>query len=205
MRICFVTCNDEPLLTRDDQLLTQYLLTKNIITEAVIWDDDEVDWQQFDAIVLRSMWDYHTKTDKFIAWFNRLEILACKVLNPVSLVRWNLNKKYLEDISVSGALLPPFKFCVQNSIDSLPAIMKTNGWEKAVVKPAVSGGSFNTWITTVSPTVADEQKFADMLRAGDVIVQKYMDEITTNGELSLMFFNKKFSHAVLKRARQGGF
>jgi glutathione synthase/RimK-type ligase-like ATP-grasp enzyme len=205
MRICFVTCNDEPLLTMDDQLLTQFLLTKNIITEAAIWDEEEVAWQQFDVIVLRSMWDYHTKADKFIAWLNRLDLFGYKVLNPVSAVKWNLNKRYLADISKQGVLLPPLQFCAQNSVDSLQVIMKTNCWEKAVVKPAVSGGSFNTWTTTALSAANDNALFKKMLGEGDVIVQKYMDEITTKGELSLMFFNKKFSHAVLKRAKAGDF
>ncbi|SHM10627.1 RimK family alpha-L-glutamate ligase [Mucilaginibacter sp. OK098] len=205
MKICFVTCSKEPLLTNDDLLLSKYLLNKNIVVVPAIWDDITVNWQAYDAIILRSMWDYHTRIDEFNAWLDKLELLGCIVLNSVSIVKWNQNKKYLADLSPLGALLPPYHFCLQNSIIRLTDIMAINNWDKAVIKPAVSGGSFNTWTTTALSAAADELRFAEMLQYGDVIVQKFMDEIITNGELSLLFFNKKFSHAILKKAKPGDF
>jgi len=205
MYICFVTDKDEPLLTKDDRVLAQYLLSKNITIEAAIWDDEKVLWQQYDVIILRSTWDYHTQTGKFNKWLDQLELLSCKVLNAVSIIRWNLNKKYMLDFSSKETIFPPFQFCLQKSGSSLSAIMKANNWHKAVVKPAVSCGSFNTWVTTASSAAGDEKLFQEMLCDGDVLVQEFMDEVTENGELSLIFFNKKFSHAVLKKARPGDF
>ena len=38
-----------------------------------------------------------------------------------------------------------------------------------------------------------------------VIVQKFMDEIINEGELSLIFFNKQFSHAISKKPKVGDF
>jgi glutathione synthase/RimK-type ligase-like ATP-grasp enzyme len=205
MQICFVTCSKEPALTKDDLLLSRYLLNKNINVVPSIWDDITVNWQAYDAIILRSMWDYHTRIDEFNAWLDRLELLGCIVLNPVSIVKWNQNKKYLADLSPQGALLLPYYFCLQNSNIRLPDIMEINNWDKAVIKPAVSGGSFNTWTTTALSVATDEFRFVEMLQNGDVIVQKFMDEIITNGELSLMFFDKKFSHAIIKKAQPGDF
>ncbi len=203
MLLCFVTCYKYPALSPDDQLLAGYLSKRGIIVSPAIWDDPAVNWQKFDGIVLRSMWDYHTKIHEFNIWLNKLEQLGGKVLNPIEVIRWNQNKRYLVDLAAEGALVPPLQFCLKNSADTLASVMKTNGWNKAVVKPAVSGGAYNTWKT--GDTETDDQRFAEMLLQGDVIVQKFMDEITTCGEISLMFFNKKFSHAVLKRAQQGDF
>ena len=84
-------------------------------------------------------------------------------------------------------------------------IMIDNCWDKAVIKPAVSGGSFSTWVTTASAAASDELRFAQMLQDGDVIVQQFMNEVITGGELSLIFFDKKFSHAVIKKAKSGDF
>jgi glutathione synthase/RimK-type ligase-like ATP-grasp enzyme len=205
MQICFVTCSKEPDLTDDDLLLSRYLLPKDIIVVPAIWDDAKINWQAYDAIVLRSTWDYHTRIDEFNIWLNKLESLGCVVLNPVSVVKWNQNKKYLAELSQQGALVPAHHFCPQNSDTPLTNIMNVNNWEKAVVKPAVSGGSFNTWTTTALNATADESRFAQMLQYGDVIVQEFMDEVITSGELSLMFFDKKFSHAVIKKAKLGDF
>jgi len=205
MQICFVTCGAEALLTPDDGLLVNYLSSKNIKVSAAIWDDDQIDWLKYDAIILRSMWDYHTQPDKFNLWLDRLESLNCTVYNPVSVVKENLNKKYLADFYKAGILLPPLEFCAHKTTNSLTAILQANSWDKAVVKPAISGGSYNTWITNLPVSQQDELHFAEMLLSGDVIVQKFVNEIITGGELSLIFFNKKFSHAILKRAKQGDF
>jgi len=46
----------------------------------------------------------------------------------------------------------------------------------------------------------------DDLRCGSgVMLQKFMDSISTEGEWSLIFFGGQFSHAVLKRPRTGDF
>jgi glutathione synthase/RimK-type ligase-like ATP-grasp enzyme len=205
MQICFVTCSKEPALTKDDLLLSRYLLTMNISVVPAIWDDEEIDWSAYDAVILRSTWDYHTQIEKFNRWLDKLELLGCTVLNPVSIVKWNQNKKYLAELSLQGIKIPPYNFCLRNSNSHLTDILIDNCWDKAVVKPAVSGGSFNTWITTASRASSDELRFAQMLQDGDVIVQKFMDEVITGGELSLIFFDKKFSHAVIKNAKSGDF
>ncbi|MEO6630308.1 MAG: hypothetical protein ABIN13_01260 [Mucilaginibacter sp.] len=201
----FCNVQQEPALTEDDLLLSRYLLTKNIIVEPALWDDIKINWQAYDAIVLRSMWDYHTRIDEFNIWLDKLEALSCKVLNPVSIVKWNQNKKYLAQLSQQRALVPPHHFSPQNSNTRLSHIMAVNSWDKAAVKPAISGGSFNTWTTTVLDVGFNEVNFTQMLQQGDVIVQKFMDEVIINGELSLMFFDKKFSHAVVKKAKSGDF
>jgi glutathione synthase/RimK-type ligase-like ATP-grasp enzyme len=50
----------------------------------------------------------------------------------------------------------------------------------------------------------DQQKLDRLVGKADVIVQKFVEEIN-EGEVSLLFFNKKFSHAVLKKARPDDF
>lgn len=205
MHISFVTNEAWPSLTPDDQLLADYLRNEGVLVTASIWNDEHVDWSVFDAIALRSTWDYHHKINEFNAWLDRLAADGCPVLNPVSIVKWNLNKGYLVELQDAEKHVPPFAFCRQNSNVSLQQLFETRGFVKAVVKPAVSGGSFNTWVSDASSATDDEPKFKAMLETGDVIVQKFMDEIVDEGELSIMFFNKKYSHTILKKAKRGDF
>ena len=205
MQIAFVTYGRVPGFTEDDKLLAQYLSQKNMVITPAPWDDAAIDWQQFDAIILRSMWDYFERPEEFNQWLDKLEPLGDKVLNPLSVVKWNQNKNYFDDFSKKGIGLPPYVICSQKNKDSLKKIMEANGWRKAVVKPAISGGAYNTWITTTDTAAADEMRFAALLHTGEVIVQAFVEEIVTKGELSLVFFNKKFSHAICKKARQGDF
>jgi hypothetical protein len=52
---------------------------------------------------------------------------------------------------------------------------------------------------------AGEERFTRLRSTGDVLVQKFLTEITTEGEWSLVFFGTEFSHAVRKRPRPGDF
>jgi hypothetical protein len=53
---------------------------------------------------------------------------------------------------------------------------------------------------------ATAQPLFDELRRGPgVMLQKFMDAITTEGEWSLIFFAGAFSHAILKRPKPGDF
>ncbi len=205
MQVAFVTYHKFPDLYEDDQLLQQYLIQRNIEVIVVSWDDATINWQQFDVIILRSMWDYFERPQVFDAWLDKLKSLNCNVLNPVSVVKWNQNKNYFDKFSEQGILLPSYVICTQKENITLKSILQKNNWNKAVVKPTISGGAYNTWITTIDTADNDQNHFVELLKTSDVIVQVFVEEIITNGEFSLIFFNKKFSHAICKRAKQGDF
>lgn len=205
MQVAFVTYHKFPDLYEDDQLIQQYLIKRGIHVTPVCWDDATVNWQQFDYIILRSMWDYFERPIEFDNWLDKLAALNCKVLNPVSVVKWNQNKNYFDDFSKKGILLPAYIICKQKEHHSLKQILQNNNWSKAVVKPAISGGAYNTWTINIETVENDEIRFTELLKQGDVIVQKFVEEIITKGELSLIYFNKKFSHAICKNAKQGDF
>lgn len=205
MHVAFVTYALLPELNADDKIIAQYLTERNINVTAVSWDDPRIDWQKFDVLVLRSMWDYFERPDEFNTWLEKIEALGCPVLNPVSVVRWNSNKRYFDTFSKLGFKLPAYKIYERGSNESLTTILAENGWKKAVVKPVISGGAYNTWITEVSTAPSQEEKFQQLLNTSDLIVQTFIDDIATEGELSLIFFNKQFSHAIQKKPKAGDF
>lgn len=205
MQVAFVTYHKFPDLYEDDQLIQQYLVQKGIDVIPVCWDDETVRWEQFYCIILRSMWDYFERPIEFDNWLDKLTTLNCKVLNPVSVVKWNQNKNYFDDFSKKGILLPAYIICKQKENHSLKQILQNNNWSKAVVKPAISGGAYNTWTINIGTVENDETRFTELVQQGDVIVQKFVEEIVTKGEFSLIYFNKKFSHAICKNAKQGDF
>jgi glutathione synthase/RimK-type ligase-like ATP-grasp enzyme len=205
MNLAFVTYHDLPDFATDDRILVSYLAQHNVIVTPVIWDNPEVKWGEYDAVIIRSTWDYYKRYDEFRQWLDTIETIGIKVYNPVQVMRWNMDKSYFNAFVKQGLLLPPFQLCSKNSEANLAEILHTNQWKKAVVKPTISAGSFNTWVITPDLTAEDNEKFATLLNSRDLIVQQFMDEILTDGELSMMFFNKKFSHAVQKKAKAGDF
>jgi glutathione synthase/RimK-type ligase-like ATP-grasp enzyme len=205
MTIAFATDSVNPQLTPDDSILRDYLVAKGLTVSTAIWEDANVNWSVYDVIVIRSTWNYYHKPKEFVMWLENISRLGCKVLNPVPVLLWNMNKKYLVDLNEKHIPVPSLHFYEHNAHVKLSNVFKSNHWQKIVIKPAVSGGGFNTWTTSTPVSDQDEERFASMLNDGDVIVQQFLKEIQDEGELSVVFFNRKYSHCVKKLPATGEF
>lgn len=169
------------------------------------WDDGAEAWEAHSAVVLRSCWDYHHRTDEFLRWLDDLERRAAHVLNPIPTIRWNATKTYLRDLADAGIGVVPTAVIEMGTEANLHGVMRERGWREAVVKPTVSATAFETWRVGPSPTSDDEARFARLLRERGMMIQPYVANIEQDGELSLMFLDGQFSHAVRKRPRAGDF
>src|SRR5687767_15937198 len=102
MRFAFVTYDGLPDLNRSDRLVVAALEKHEHRVDVILWDTPDVDWAGYDAVVMRSPWDYHTRLPEFLNWLDHLEQVQAKVFNPVSLLRWNIYKTYLRDLEARG-------------------------------------------------------------------------------------------------------
>lgn len=177
-----------------------------IESRPVIWDVTDAGWQEFDAIVIRSCWDYHKRLQDFLQWLGEMEKLGISMFNSPSLVRWNCDKSYLKDLAEQGVPIAPTVWLTREAPRQLSTILRKQGWNRAVIKPTVSATAYKTWLVSSDVSEADQEKLSALLKMhGSVLVQKFMPEIATAGEWSLIFFDKQFSHALLKRPKQGDF
>jgi hypothetical protein len=203
--IAFVTYRDLPQLTSEDQLVCSYLQQCGVKTHAVIWDAPDVTWNTYDAVVVRSCWDYHLQPSAFSAWLTTLERLQAPLWNPAPLLRWNLHKSYLRDLQAQGVAIPPTCWLDRGSHADLGSLFADQGWEEAVIKPAISATAYQTWRTTRTQADYDQPDLAAGLQHADMLVQQFMDPVVKDGEWSFVFFRKQYSHAVLKKAKPGDF
>jgi hypothetical protein len=203
--IAFVTYRDLPQLTSEDQLVCSYLQRYGVQTQAVIWDAPDVVWNTYEAVVVRSCWDYHLHPSTFSAWLTDLERLQVPLWNPAPILRWNMHKSYLRDIHTQGVAIPPTCWLARGCQTELGTIFADHGWEEAVIKPAISATAYQTWRTTRRQANHDQPQFAARLQHADILVQQFMDPVVTYGEWSFVFFHKQYSHAVLKKAKAGDF
>lgn len=200
--VAFATYSNEPEMYKGDQLLIHPLLRRNIKATAVTWDNPTEDWASYDAIVLRSTWDYHLRLDEFQAWLNLVDHAEVPLLNPLPLVRWNMNKQYLQQLAALGIRTLPALYVQAGERMALSSALAEQEWEQVVIKPLVSASGDNTWETTSAVAAFDQGKFDAMLRKQGAIIQPFAPQIR-EGEWSLMFFNGVFSHAVLKKPAEG--
>ncbi|MBB5778307.1 hypothetical protein AB0K16_14810 [Nonomuraea jabiensis] len=145
------------------------------------WDDPAADWSAYDAVVVRSVWDYSLRRAEFLEWARGVESVT-RLLNPGSVLESNTDKTYLRDL---GVPVVPTHW----SSRDLPH------WPEYVVKPAISAGARDTTRTTDRD---EARALAAAIEAGGrtPMVQPYLDMVEAEGETSLLYFNGRLSHAV---------
>ena len=165
--------------------------------EVAHWDDPTVDWSRFSAAVIRSTWDYHQRLDEFLDWADRVSQLT-RLVNPVDLVRWNVDKAYLVDLSDRGVPVVPTRVVADDEgVTALRAAGDLDG--RVVVKPAIGAGSNGAARHVDDPDGAEEHA-RSLLPAGRVVVQPYIDGVDDRGETGLVILGGEFSHAFRKGA-----
>src|SRR6056297_2536352 len=132
-------------ILEEDRILSEALGSKGFEVSRVDWADATIDWQGFDATVIRQTWDYFERLDEFRAWLDRVE--ACtRVINPVDVIRWNCDKRYLIDLHAAGvSTVPTVVVDRQDPVPGLGTLLARHGFSDAVVKPAVSGAGRETY------------------------------------------------------------
>jgi glutathione synthase/RimK-type ligase-like ATP-grasp enzyme len=204
-KLAFVTYVDLRELIEGDRLAVAALERRDFTVDACLWDDANVDWGQYEAIVLRSCWDYHLRSAEFGAWLSRLESMSAPVWNPIDVLRWNMDKTYLGDLQDQGIELIPSVWLPQGAQVRFEHLLAEKKWDRAVIKPVVSASADNTLLVSASQANRHQADFDTLLQRGGVIVQEYAGEIETQGEWSFLFYGGEYSHAVVKRPKAGDF
>jgi glutathione synthase/RimK-type ligase-like ATP-grasp enzyme len=204
-RIALGTYDKAPGLAPDDQLLLPALAARGIDAQSVVWSSPEVRWESFDAVVIRSCWNYHLRSIEFMRWLDRLESAGVKVLNSPALVRWNADKRYLIDLAARGAATIPSRLVPAGQAAEAASILAIERWPHAVIKPAISASGYETYAVRFPFDARDAANVERVLALGDALLQPFADEVPRNGEYSLIFLDGAFSHATIKRAGGGEF
>ncbi|MEV6693039.1 hypothetical protein AB0M35_16355 [Micromonospora sp. NPDC051196] len=196
-RVALVTCTDMADLEADDRLVVDPLATRGIAAEPVVWDDPAVDWAGYDLVVLRSPWDYMPRREEFVAWAARVP----RLVNPADVVRWNTDKRYLDELSAAGVPTVPTGWVLPGEPWQPPA---DEG--EYVVKPSISAGSQDTGRYDLADPEHRELAVAHVRRLGAAgrvaMIQPYLSAVDTAGETALLYFagpsGLVFSHAIRK-------
>jgi hypothetical protein len=204
-RIAFATYEGFPNLTDDDRLAADELAERSIQVDPVLWSDPLVDWSHYSSVIVRSCWDYHQKPDEFRSWLEKLETENAVLWNPVDILCWNMDKTYLIDLQEQGVPVLESVWLSADEPTNLRDLMRQKDWGQAVVKPVISAAAANTQVVALDRANDRQHHFESLLKKGGVIVQNFAEEILSDGEWSLIFFNKQFSHAVLKHPQNGDF
>ena len=193
---------DQVLL--EDKLLLEELEKKNLRVCKKNWADREFDWRTTKYVIFRTTWDYFEKFDEFFLW---IEMTKKKTvfINSSEIIKWNIDKHYLKFLQNKGINIAPTTFIEKNNFKSLSKLFIKSKWEKAVLKPAISGAARNTYCITKQNYTDFEDIFNKLIAKESMLLQEYLSDITLNGEISLIMIGGEYTHAVRKIAKKGDF
>ena len=173
---------------------------KGLFFEIAHWQDEGVAHAGFDGALIRSCWDYVGRPEAFLAALERLEAAGLRVLNPSSLVRWNLRKTYLRDLAQAGT--PTIDTLWLDTVDATQLARAFDALDAAeiVLKPQIGAGSAAT--LRLKRNAWSPMDLLDGPQAA-AMVQPFLPAVASEGEASLHYAGGAFTHAVLKRPPEG--
>jgi glutathione synthase/RimK-type ligase-like ATP-grasp enzyme len=202
--VVFATCDHQPLLTADDQVLANALLARGVDVVPIPWTElDPHAIVDSPPILLRSTWDYHRVPTMFAAWLRGLEDTGRAMWNPPAIARGNVDKIYLKALEASGIAIPKTRWIDGASRDSLATVIDEEGWSRAVLKPRIAATAYGTFL--IERIIELSEDDLGPARSSGALVQEFIPEVIERGEISLVYFDGSFSHAVVKRAKNGDF
>jgi len=199
--VALVTCLSMPEPDLDEPVLLSAVRARGLDATMVPWDDESVDYSAFDLVVVRSAWNYLHRPEAFHAWADRVSAQT-KLRNDARTIRWNTDKIYLGELEQRGVRVVPTAFVDRGAVTSLASLMDERGWDRVVVKPRISAGSFETYAFRRSEVT--DGVLAHCCADRDVMVQPYVASVDGYGERSLVFVDGVCSHAVRKSPRFAG-
>lgn len=174
---------------RDDETLLAALRARGIEASAHPWDDAGFPWNEIDLVVARSVWDYTLRHEEFLRW---LDGLTVPVENDRELIRWNSDKRYLDDLLEEGLPVVPTTFIRPRA--PAPAISS-----EVVIKPTISAGGRLTGRFSPASAGAARELLAAIASAGKTaMVQPYLASVEGRGETAVVMIDGEVSHVLRK-------
>lgn len=188
----------------EDKLLVDSLKNLGLKVARKAWDDPKFEWSSSRILLFRTTWDYFDRFGEFSEWLSKVSTI-CTLLNSKDLIHWNIDKHYLKDLDKNGVRIPPTEFIEPNTEITLRALHSRLKWNETVLKPCISGAARHTYKLNHNNIEDHEAIFQDLIKSEAIMLQPFQTRIVSEGEISMMVINGKFTHAILKRAKPGDF
>lgn len=173
--------------------------------EEVSWRKKNTDWNRYDAVVIRTTWDYQDDPQAFMKVLEQIETSEAQLQNSLELVRWNLSKTYLKELEEKGIAIVPTLWEQEFTTGNFRAWGNMLDTHELIVKPVISANADFTYRLPVHTAEEELEKTARDFWQRPFMVQPFMKSIVEEGEYSLFFFGGNYSHAVLKQPKAQDF
>ncbi len=185
----------------DDDFAIPSLNELGWYVSTVSWRDTSVNWNDFDVVVIRTPWDYQEAPDEFLEVLRTIEKSSARLENALSIVEWNLDKRYLQDLESKGVRIVPTIWGDGNvSAESFECWQSELSSNELIIKPTISATAKDTFRVG-----AFRDNFSAVFKDRSFMIQPFMRAIVAEGEFSLFYFDGEYSHTILKSPTTGDF
>ena len=188
----------------EDYMLFHALEKKGLKVHRTNWDDPNFDWTSTEFIIFRTIWDYFERYKEFASWLEAV-CTETKLINEKSLIYWNIDKHYLEDLDQKGVRIPNTRFIETGDLRSLEEVVGTLDWDEFILKPSISGGSRHTYRFKPERAHKHSEVYKELISEESMLLQEFQNQILTKGEIACMVYGGKYSHSILKQGKDGDF
>ena len=188
-----------------DHLLVEPLAKRGWAVEEISWRKEEVDWNSFEAVIIRSPWDYQKDPEAFFEVLQEIDRSSAMLQNNLKTVEWNIDKTYLRDLEESGTEIVPSIWEQTFSKERYNQFFDELEAKEIIIKPTISAGADDTFRIQRTERDRYADKLAALFDQRPFIVQPFMPYIIEEGEFSLFYFGDTYSHTILKTPKQDDF
>lgn len=159
---------------------------------------DVGDFKQSELVIPLVAWGYHLQPARWHALLDGLERDSVRTINPVPLLRWNSDKRYLAELGAKGISVIPTMLAEALHDDDLADARKQFG-DILVIKPPVSASADGTF------KLGPDDALPQSARGKAMLIQPFLRSVSREGEYSIMLFGGRFSHSIVKRPKAGDY
>lgn len=188
-----------------DKKLDMPMITLGWQLDYISWHKENVNWNQYQAVIIRSTWDYQNDIDAFLKVLETIDNSSAKLLNSLNIVHWNVNKNYLKQVDAKGASIVPTLWVDKFDYTMIGSYFTEFGTQQIVIKPTVSANSDNTFWLKDNTYHENKEILKQSLKNRQLMVQPFVPAIIEQGEYSIFYFAGKYSHSILKKPKSGDF
>lgn len=188
-----------------DHLIDEPLKLLGWQTHVVSWKAKNVNWDQFDAVIIRSPWDYQDHANDFLNVLANIERSSAQLENSLSIVEWNIDKIYLKVLEANNVHIVTTLWEKEITEEAIQSFFNALSTDQLVIKPRISANADNTFWLTKQNIQTYLPELHSAFDGESFMVQPFMESVIKEGEFSLFYFNGIYSHAILKTPKNNDF
>jgi len=188
---------------RDEEMskLVPAFAAKGMALDLIPWRGAADIAENYEAMLPLLVWDYFEGNEiAFTAEMAKVEAKT-KLFNSFSVLKWNANKSYLDELEHEGAPVIGTITVERVTETNVTKAFKELQTDRLVIKPQVGGGAWRQ----VLYKKGDPFPPKDLLPPEGAMIQAFLPSVIEEGEYSFLYFGGHFSHGLIKRPKKGDY